>query len=77
MNPEISELTRSFLLEHVNQHDVNHGFHQNIRSVRPHIGYLFGPSGIVIILFHTELQIERVRQYQAFARRIVSQLPAE
>lgn len=32
---------------------------------------------IVIILFHTELQIERVRQYQAFARRIVSQLPAE
>ena len=74
MDFKISELTRGLFLKYINQHDIDHRFHQNIRTVGTYIGYFLHPSRVVIILFHTELQFKCVGKRQSFPSRLIKQI---
>ena len=68
---EVTELTGRLFFEHVDKHNIYHSLHQNIRSIRTHIGNLFHPSRIIIIFLNPKLQFKSIRQSQLFSARIV------
>ena len=54
MQLEILEFAGSPLLKYVQQHDVNHGFNQNVCSFRTHVRQFFHESGIVVVFYDAE-----------------------
>ncbi len=73
MHFEIAKLPRCFFFEHVDKHNVDHRLHQNIRTIRTYIGNLLHPTRIVVVLHHTELQVERIGHDKVLPRRFVFQ----
>ena len=61
---EVVELMRCLFLEHIQQHDVNHGLHQNIRSVGTYICQFLHPSAVIIVLHNAKLKFESIRKRQ-------------
>lgn len=55
---EVLELARSPFLEHVQQHDVDHGFHQDVRTFRTHVRQLLYEARVVVVLDDAETQLE-------------------
>ena len=56
MNNEISALLRCFLLEDVYKHDIHHGLHKYVCTIRTNVVNLLYPSGIVVVLFDPKLE---------------------
>src|SRR5574344_169382 len=73
MDAELAEFARNLLLEHIDEHDVDHGLDQYVRAVRAHIGNFLNPAGVIVVLHHPELQLEGVGQLQAPPRRTTAQ----
>ena len=51
---EVSEASGNLALEYIDEHDVHHGFHQDVRAVRTDIGQLLDPVGVVVVLLDLE-----------------------
>ena len=62
MEPEIGENRGGVPLEHVQQHDIHHGFDQDIRTLGAYVRKTFYEARIVAVLDHPELEVEEVRQ---------------
>ena len=62
---EVFELARSPFLEHVQQHDVDHGLHQNVGTFRTHVRQFLYEARVVVVLDDAETQLERVVQADA------------
>ena len=62
---EVLELARSPFLEHVQQHDVDHGLHQNVGTFRTHVRQFLHEARVVVVLDDAETQLERVVQADA------------
>ena len=59
---EVLELARSPFLEHVQQHDIHHGFDQDIRTLGAYVRKTFYEARIIPVLDHPEFKVEEVRQ---------------
>lgn len=77
MDLEIAELAGGPFLEYVDQHDVYHGFHQDVGTVGTDVGNLFHPAGIVVVFLDAELEVERIGQDQRCPLRVILQPFAE
>ena len=62
MEPEIGEYRGGIPLEHIQQHDIYHGFDQNIRTLGAYVRKALHEARIISVLDHPELQVEEVRQ---------------
>ena len=62
MEPEIREYRGGVPLEHVQQHDIHHGFDQDIRTLGAYVRKTFYEARIIPVLDHPEFKVEEVRQ---------------
>lgn len=60
MYDKVASLLGRFFLEHIDEHDVHHRFHQNVCTIRPHIVDTLHPEGVIVVLLDAELQAEGV-----------------
>ena len=58
---EVLELARSPFLEHVQQHDIYHGFDQNIRTLGAYVRKALHEARIIPVLDHPEFKVEEIR----------------
>ena len=71
MYAKITELAAHLTLKDIDKHDVYHSLDQSVRSLTAHMREFVHPTGVVIILHHTELQEEQIRERQILALRII------
>ena len=62
MELEIREYRGGVPLEHVQQHDIHHGFDQDIRTLGAYVRKTFYEARIIPVLDHPEFKVEEVRQ---------------
>ena len=60
MYDEITTLFGSFLFEYIDEHNIDHCFHQYVRAIGTHIVDTLHPVGVVVVLLDTELQAESI-----------------
>ena len=74
VHDELSALSGSLFLKHIDEHDVHHSLHQDVCTIRPHIVDAFNPIGIVIVFLYAKLQAECVAQRNCCSTWLVLQL---
>ena len=70
MQLEVPELAGDFPFENIDEHDVHHRLHQDIRAVGPHARQFLHPIRVIVVFPHFELQFESVRQRDAFTLQL-------
>ena len=60
MDAEITKLATNLLLEHIDEHDVNHSLDQRVRTLTTYMRQLICPTSVVVVLNDAELQLEQV-----------------
>ena len=55
VDDEIPTLFGRLFLKDIDEHDIDHRLHKNIRTIRSDVIDTFHPARVVVILFDTEL----------------------
>ena len=60
MDDEVATLAGSLLLEHIDEHDVNHRLYQDVCTVGTYVVDTLHPVGVVVVFLDAELQSEGI-----------------
>ena len=74
VHDELSTLSRSLFLKHIDEHDVHHSLHQNVCTIRTNIVDALNPIGVVVVFLYAKLQAECVAQRNCCSAWLVLQL---